>query len=150
MSTRLAEITNKTARVREPLDLRPLPRPGRPLTERRVKRSVATVDALQMALTSAAYRGGCDVVLIADDKGMLVSNSATPLDLDMLAAVTPIIARGEARASIKRAGEARELEVQSVMVLGEKLHVAVLGGSEEARKIELGRSLAATRRILAA
>ena len=41
-------------------------------------------------------------------------------------------------------------EVESVEVLGETLHVAVLGGDAEARKIELGRSLAATRRILVA
>ena len=148
MSTQLSNLSKSPAR--EPLTLRPLPRPGRPLQERRVSRSSATVDALEMALSSAAYRGGCDVVLVADDKGMIVCHSATPLDLDMLAAVTPIVARGEARASIKRAGEARQLEVESVSVLGEKLHVAVLGGSDEARRIELGRSLAATRRILAA
>jgi ketopantoate hydroxymethyltransferase len=130
--------------------LRPLPRPGKPLQERRVRRSQSVVDALEMALTCAASRGGCDAVLVADDKGMLVSNSNTPLDLEMLAAVTPIVARGEARASIKRGGRARELAVDSIEVLGEVLHVAVLGGADDSRITELSRTLAAARRILAA
>ena len=143
-------MSKTTKRPHETLTLRPLPRPGKPLQERRVARSKTIVDALEMALTSAARRGGCDAVLVTDDKGMLVSNSRTPLDLEMLAAVTPIVARGEARASIKRAGEARHLTVESVEVLGEVLHVAVLGGEDASRKIELGRTLAATRRILAA
>ena len=134
----------------EPLMLRPLPRPGKPLQERRVCRSGSVVDALELALNCAARRGGCDAVLIVDDKGMLVSNSRTPLDLEMLAAVTPIVARGEARASIKRAGEDREYAVDTMEILGEVLHVAVLGGERASRTIELTRSLAATRRILAA
>ena len=103
-----------------------------------------------MALTSSAQRGACDAVLLADDEGMLVCKSKTGLDLEMLAAVTPIVARGEARATIKRAGETRELAVETVELLGERLHVAVLGGHSEARKIELRRTLAATKRILAA
>jgi hypothetical protein len=103
-----------------------------------------------MALTCAASRGGCDAEMVADDKGMLVSNSNTPLDLEMLAAVTPIVARGEARASIKRGGRARELAVDSIEVLGEVLHVAVLGGADDSRITELSRTLAAARRILAA
>lgn len=108
------------------------------------------MDALELALDGAARRAACDAILIVDDKGMLVSNSSTPLDLQMLAAVTPIVARGEARACVKRAGEDRELAVDTMEILGELLHVAVLGGEPASRTIELTRTLAATRRILAA
>lgn len=135
---------------RAPLDLRPLPRPGKPLDERRQLRAGNTVDALQLALDCAAQRATCDAILIADDKGMLVAASTTTLELEMLAAVTPIIARGEALATIRRRGEARELSVQTLEVLGETLHVAVLGGSEQARQLELAKSAAAAARILAA
>ena len=133
-----------------PLDLRPLPRPGQELAERRALRAENTVDALQLALDSAAQRGASDVIVVVDDKGMLVASSTTLLDLDMLAAVTPIVARGEARAKVKRRGESRDFSVQRIEVLDETLYVAVLGGETVARELELARSAAATQRILAA
>jgi uncharacterized Rossmann fold enzyme len=108
------------------------------------------VDAIQAALDAAADRGACDVIIIADDDGMLVCASETPLELDMLAAVTPIIARGEARATIKRAGQRRQLVVHTVEVLNERLHVAVLGGTDATRIRELATAVSATRRILEA
>ena len=137
--------------AREPLSLRPLPRPGQPLQERRSRRSHRCVDALEIALTTAADRAGCDAILIADDKGMVVSHSRTPLDLEMLAAVAPIVARGEAAAKIRRNGRSRALSVTSVDVLGETLHIAALGGrNDQVRLTELARSVAAAERILAA
>jgi hypothetical protein len=100
-----------------------------------------------MALTSAS-EGTLDALLIADDQGMLVSHGRTDLDLEMLAAVTPIVARGRAKASIKRNGQARELTVKSIKVQDETLHVAALGGDASARALGLMRSVAAARRIL--
>ncbi|EDM78806.1 hypothetical protein PPSIR1_32447 [Plesiocystis pacifica SIR-1] len=87
-------------------------------------------------------------MLIADDCGMLVSNSHTELDLEMLAAVTPIVARGRAKASIKRNGEQRELGVKTIRVLDETLHIAALGGDSSGRALGLMHAVAAARRIL--
>lgn len=134
--------------ARTPQRIKPLPRPGRRVTERRKLRSPKVAEALELALSGAVERGSLDVVLIADDLGMLVANSRTELDLEMLAAITPIVARGRARASIKRNGEQRELSVKSIKVLDETLHVAALGGDAQGRALGLMHSVAATRRIL--
>ncbi len=136
---------NSSARI--PLRVTPLPRPGR-VIERRKKRSSKVGDALEMALSAAASGGELDVVLIADDSGMLVASSHTPLDLDMLAAVTPIVSRGRAKANIKRNGEQRELSVKSIRVFDETLHIAALGGDAQARALGVMRSVTAARRIL--
>ena len=136
---------SSTARL--PVRVSPLPRPGR-VIERRQNRAKSAADALELALSAAAEAGGLDVVLIADDSGMLVAASDTPLDLDMLAAVTPIVSRGRAKANIKRNGEHRELSVKSLRVFDETLHVAALGGDAQGRALGVMRSVTAARRIL--
>jgi hypothetical protein len=125
------------------------PRSRRPLPERRKKRSSSAAAALQCALDCAATRGDLDVLLLADEGGMVVCNSATPLDLRMLAAVTPIVARGRVRASIKRRGHEKELSVRTIELQGERFHVAALGGEFGARERELANGVAAAQRILA-
>ena len=116
--------------------------------ERRQLRSPDSSDALRLALSSSAYRGELDAVLVTDDYGMIVAKNATDMALDMLAAVTPIVARGKAKANIKQGGNPKELSVKSVRILGEVLHVAALGGQSDRREAEIRRSLAATKRIL--
>ena len=133
--------------ARTPLRVSPLPRPGR-VIERRKHRAASAADALELALSSAAADGQLDVVLIADDSGMLVAASHTPLDLEMLAAITPIVSRGRAKANVKRNGEQRELSVKSLRVFDETLHVAALGGDAQARALGVMRSVTAARRIL--
>lgn len=134
---------NSTART--PIRVTPLPRPGR-VIERRKRRSAHAAAALEMALSAAAE--GLDVVLIADDSGMLLASSHTPLELEMLAAITPIVSRGRAKANIKRNGEQRELSVKSLRVFDETLHVAALGGDAPMRALGLMRTVTAARRIL--
>lgn len=136
---------NSTARL--PQRITPLPRPGRRV-ERRKQRSSSTAEALELALSAAADGGELDVVLVADDFGMLVGSSHTDLELDMLAAITPIVSRGRAKATIKRNGEHRELSVKSIRVYGEILHIAALGGDPAARALGVMRSVTAARRIL--
>ena len=131
-----------------PLRLRPLPHPRRPLEERRKLRPTGTFEALKCALNAAVGRGEFDAALVTDDKGMLVTASDCTLDLAMLAAVTPIVARGHVVANVKRGGKPRELAVRSVEVLGETLHVALLGGDLQARELEVAATAAATERIL--
>jgi len=131
-----------------PLRLPPLPRPGKPLYERRRQRPSDAKSALVAALDGAVNRGGLDLVMIADESGTVVSNSSTELDLTMLAAVAPIVGRGRARACVKRDGEERGLSVKAIELLGETLYVACLGGKFGPRERELALSVAATRRIL--
>jgi len=131
-----------------PLRLPPLPRPGKPLYERRRNRPQDTKSALIAAFDSAVARGELDVVVVADESGFVVSNSSTELDLTMLAAVCPLVARGRTRASVKRDGEERGLSVKSIEVLGETLYVAALGGKFGPRERELASSASAAKRIL--
>lgn len=131
------------------LRLRPLPRPGRPYYERRRNRSSNMAEALEKALTHSANRGQLDAVLLVDEQGMLVAQSQTGLDLSMLAAVTPIVGRGKAVPRVRRNGEARDLSVDTVELLGEVLYMAALGGTYRTRAREVAGSIAATRRIMA-
>ena len=87
-----------TAPAKLPLRLPPLPRPGRPLFERQRNRHSDTAAALISAFDHAVQRAELDVLIVTDEAGILVSNSTTELDLAMLAAVTPLVARGSAKA----------------------------------------------------
>ena len=116
------------ASAKPPLRLPPLPRPGRPLFERRRNRPDDTASALVSAFDHAVQRA--------------------ELDLAMLAAVTPLVARGSARAAVRRDGVEREYSVRSIKVLGETLFVGALGGNFGPRERELATSANATRRIL--
>jgi len=127
---------------------RSLPRPG-PRTERRKHRSNVAATALELALTTAAQRGNLDVVVVVDDRGLVVSNSRVDFDLEMLAAVTPIVGRGRGVPRIRRGGQQREMTVRPIEIQGEVLYVAAVGGESAARMREVRGTLAAARRILA-
>lgn len=127
-----------------------LPKPERGNVDRRINRSDNCADALELALSSAAARANLDAILLVDDAGLLISQNSTSLDLSMLAAVTPIVGRGKAVPRIKRNGEKREMSVCELELDGDVLYVAALGGDSSSRQRELGRSLRAAQRILAA
>lgn len=129
--------------------VQPLPRPGGPLFDRRKRRSSSTAVAIELALTSAAARAKLDALLVVDDDGMLVARSRGSLDLSMLAAVTPIVGRGQAIPRIKRDGRALDLSVETIEIDGERFYVAALGGRYLERKRELDTGALAARRILA-
>lgn len=131
-----------------PLRVPPLPRPGRPLFERRRSRPTETAAALISAFDHAARRAELDVLIVTDEAGILVSSSTTELDLAMLAAVTPLVARGSAKANVRRDGSTREYSVRSIQVLGETLYVGALGGKFGPRERELATTASATKRIL--
>ena len=123
--------------------------PRRPLVDRRcLMRPMDTASALIAAFDHAAARADLDAVIVADDAGILVSNNSTDLDLSMLAAVTPLVARGTAKAMIRRDGVPLEFSVRTIEVLGETLYVGALGGSFNNRERELTITASATTRIL--
>lgn len=119
-----------------------------PAIERRGHRPSDLPSALTCAFDHAVQRAGLDLVLVADEYGTLVARSSTALDLGELAAVTPIVGRGRARALVRRGGKPREFSVRRLHVLGETLYVGALGGATSGREREVLVSAAATRRIL--
>lgn len=129
--------------------VRPLPRPEAGFGERRTQRSVSAGVAIELALTRAAHRGGLDAVLVVDDDGMLVARSRCDLDLAMLAAVTPIVGRGQAVPRIKRDGKPLDFSVTTIELAGERFFVGALGGRHTERRRELDVGAAAATRILA-
>lgn len=122
--------------------------PRRPLVDRRRTRPTDTASALISAFDHAVARADLDALIIADESGILVSNNTTDLDLAMLAAVTPLVARGTAKALIRRDGAPLEFSVRTIEVLGETLYVGALGGTFNNRERELTVSASATKRIL--
>jgi hypothetical protein len=132
-----------------PFRVRPLPKRVGLQDDRRHRRSSSSAVALELALTSAAARGKLDALILVDDDGMLVSRNRTSLDLSMLAAVTPIVGRGQAVPKIKRDGKPLDLTVSAIELEGETFYVAALGGTFGDRRRELAGSIAAARRILA-
>ena len=134
--------------AKPPLRLPLPPRTGHSTFERRRHRPTDTAAALISAFDHAAQRGDLDVLIVTDEAGILVSSSTTELDLAMLAAVTPLVARGSARANIKRDGAEREYSVRCIKVLGETLYVGALGGKFGPRERELATTASAARRIL--
>lgn len=132
-----------------PIRLRPLPRPGVFTYERRKQRSNFAATALELAYTSAANRANLDAIVLVDDEGMVVAKNVTDLDLSMLAAVTPIVGRGKAVPRIRRNGQERQVSIEPLELLGEKLYMAAVGGDPVRRLRELEGSVAATQRILA-
>ena len=67
------------ASAKPPLRLPPLPRPGRPLFERRRNRPNDTATALISAFDHAVQRAELDVLIVTDEAGILVSASTTEL-----------------------------------------------------------------------
>ncbi len=129
--------------------VRRLPRPSSPMSERRKMRSSSAGEALQFALDRAAARADLDAVLISDATGMVVATNDTNLDLTMLAAILPLVGRGQVTAAIKRRGHARDLTVRPLEIQDEMLYVACLGGAHGHRQREVASSAAAVKRILA-
>jgi hypothetical protein len=141
------DLTNMSS-ARAPIRVTPLPRPGRRASERRRNRSSSAGEALELALSAAAHESQLDVVLIADDFGMLVASSHTALDLEMLAAITPIVSRGRPRpASAQR--RAARVQRQVDQGDGRDLHIAArrrpidAGHGRDAERVTVARRLRA-------
>lgn len=131
-----------------PLRLSPLPRPGNPQIERRRCRPQDSIAAITSAFDHAVQRAGLDLVLVADEFGMVVTNSTTSLDLKLLAAVTPIVGRGHAGARVSRGGQPRDFSVRKTRVANEDFYVIAVGSSSnEAREHELSTCITALKRI---
>ena len=123
-------------------------RPRWPVYERRRVRTDAAGDAMEMALNWSVARGELEAIVVVDEKGMLVCQSRSDVDLAPVAAVLPIVSRGQVRARITRSGLPCEMSVERFQLGGEEMYLGVLGGSSEARTREARQSLEAAQRIL--
>ena len=85
---------------RLPHPKRPKPSPDHAPRERRVYRPDATADALERALQASVLRAGLEAVVIADDRGMMVSSSAAPYGTRSARGGHAHRGEGEARAKI--------------------------------------------------
>lgn len=116
--------------------------------ERRRFRSEAAGDAVEMALNWSVARGSLKAIVVSDEKGMAVCSSCCDLDLTPVAAVLPIVARGQATARITREGQLFPVSVRELQLGDETLFVGALGGTDHMREHEVVRSLQAIQRIL--
>jgi len=95
-------------------------------------------------MTSAAAKR----ILLVDDDGLLVAHSDTGLDLNLVAAVTPIVGRKKVIPRIRRDGAPVDFTVRSFELMGETLYMAGLGGDMMSRLREVKLSIDAAVRIL--
>jgi hypothetical protein len=133
------------------------PRRGDPIMhERRTKRSGTPQEAAHLFLQSIAARHGLQALALASDEGLLIAGialpSSAPLDLDWIGAIASVCAgsspnrRGPSLgALVERATGGRHLEAAEIVLRGERLYLAAVGGA-----VPAGREVwAGIERILA-
>lgn len=123
-------------------------RPQWPAHERRCVRTDAAGEAVELALTWAVARGELVAIVMADSDGLVVCSSRTDVDLSSVAAVLPLVDKGQMNARVSHHGQAFPIVVRRFEIRGEPFYLGVLGGSPETRRQEAERSVAAAIRIL--
>jgi hypothetical protein len=115
--------------------------------ERRATRSSSPHEAVRLFLQALVARHGLDALALANDDGLLMAGAVSPqhhagsvpreadapLDLDWIGAVGCVCAIGGRRgpslgAVVERATGGRHLEAAEIVVRGERLYLAAVGG----------------------
>ncbi len=108
--------------------------------ERRTKRSGTPQEAAHLFLQSVAARHGLQALALATDEGLLIAGvvvpSGSPVDLDGIGAIASVCAcsRTPARrgpslgAMVERATGGQHLEAAEIVLRGERLYLAAVGG----------------------
>lgn len=112
--------------------------------ERRIRRSNSPATALQWLLEAQVSRGALTSAVIASDEGLLVA--AVGSDVDMIAAVAPMVADGKHPAGIERS--LGDVSVQSFMVHGQRMHIALRGGDHQQHRALATLGMQGASRIL--
>jgi hypothetical protein len=125
--------------------------------ERRTQRSGTPQEAAHLFLQSIAARHGLHALALANEDGLLIAGivapSSSPLDLEGIGALASVCAsshpparRGPSLgALVERATGGLHLEAKEIVLRGEKLYLAAVGGA-----LPAGREvLAGIERILA-
>ena len=126
--------------------------------ERRTRRSGTPQEAAHLFLRSIVARDGLQALALASEDGLLIAGavaaSGTPVDLDWIGAIASVCAgplrRRESSlgALVEQATGGRYLEAAEILLRGERLYLAAVGGRlstgpEDIAEIEriLGESL---------
>ena len=115
--------------------------------ERRVRRSDAPTEALELALSAAAALNDVLAIIVADADGWLIAGSDEGPDLAGWAAAAPFLAA--AGSDLSPADMPEGVAVYSLEVGDEMLHVGAVGGSLTGRGQALTACGEAVRRIMA-
>ncbi len=108
-----------------------------PRTERRTHRAEVLSDALDLLLESCRKEGNLDLMVVADDLGLVVASSKTErIEAEELAAKLPQSDRSE------------DVAAFSFHSSGQKLYVGALGNREQATP-QMTNVMRGTQRILA-
>jgi hypothetical protein len=131
----------------------PAVRDDAPMTnERRSRRSAQTGTALTYQLAACCAEGQIDAMVVADDNGLPLASSGDEVACDEIAARMAVVGSKIDDFSGTLLGEGIHWQVQmtKVEVEGTELLVCAVGGTAEARRRQILRGAAGTRRILAA
>ncbi len=108
--------------------------------ERRTRRSGTPQEAAHLFLQSLTARHGLEALALAGEDGLLIAGAVTPsgspVDLDWIGALASVCAgplppacRGPSLgALVERATGGRHLEAAEIVLRGERLYLAAVGG----------------------
>lgn len=115
-----------------------------PTANRRLRRSEDRETALTYQLEHVQNRGRLEALVLADDDGIPLASSGDGEVCAELAAVAPLLGRAPAGLRLPYLLSDADLGVRPVTVLGQRLHVASIGGgvSRDALLAHSGRGVA--------
>lgn len=119
-----------------------------PIHERRCVRTDAAGEAMELALTWSVARGELVAIVMGDSEGMVVCHSRSDVDLAEVAAILPLVDRGNEVARVSHFGQGFPIVVRRFELRDETFFMGVLGGSEQTREQEADRAVSAAIRIL--
>lgn len=122
------------------------------MKERRLRRAETTTEALRYQLAACCEDGSIQAMVVADGDGLPLASSGDTFACDEVAArmvlVGPKIKTFDG--TLFGAGHAWDVQMMKVDVEGTELLVCAVGGSAEARNMQIARGAQGAVRILAA
>lgn len=119
-------------------------------TERRIRRSHDTSQALFYQLETSRSRANLQAMVLADDDGLCVASSGDDDMCDELSAYMTLIGDKVERfdGCLLDADGRWDVYIRRFNVFGVDLYVGAVGGTREGRTREVGHSMRGTGRIL--
>lgn len=121
-------------------------------SERRVRRSQQTTQALSYQLDSCCKEGAMDAMVVADSDGLPLASAGDAFACDEVAARMVLVGPKISSFDGTLLADQRQWNVQmtKVRIDGSELLVCAVGGTAAARKKQIARGAAGALRILAA
>lgn len=122
------------------------------IKERRHRRATETTAALKFQLASCCEDGSIAAMVVADGDGLSLASSGDNAACEEVAARMVIVGQRirEFSGTLLGAGNRWDVQMQKLEIDGSELLVCAVGGTPEARKIQIARGAAGAMRILAA